>query len=170
MRRLVLLACLAILTLPATAGQVYQWKDAQGRTVFSDRPPPSHVRGVAQKTIRPSVVESGESWASRQAREKHPVVLYASDCGAPCDSARALLATRGVPHRSVDPFASPEAEAELKALAGNIAVPVLLVGQERIDGFGESRWQAALDRAGYPRARAAAPAGPAPQPATSSAR
>jgi len=102
-----------------------------------------------------------------------PVTLYASACGIPCDQARQLLTQRGVPFSGKDPQASPEAQAELKKLTGRLSVPVLVVGSERIDGFEAGQWQAALDRAGYPKApsggkpeTAAAPA-PAPtsQPA-----
>lgn len=161
----VLAACLAAST-SLSAAQVYQWKDEQGRTVYSDQPPPPSTRNVQQRAMTGSVIEGGESYASRIAREKHPVTLYASDCGMLCDDARKLLGARGVPFTSKDPQANPEAQAELKKLTGKLNVPVLLIGSDRLDGFDAAQWQAALDRAGYPkslpvRAPAAAPA-PAP--------
>lgn len=44
-------ACLAglVCTLPATAA-MYKWTDAQGRTVYSDQPPPTNVKS---EQVRP---------------------------------------------------------------------------------------------------------------------
>lgn len=171
----VLAACLAAST-SLSAAQVYQWKDEQGRTVYSDHPPPPSTRNVQQKAMKGNVIEGGESYAGRMAREKSPVTLYASDCGMPCDDARKLLGERGVPFTSKDPQANPDAQAELKKLTGKLNVPVLLIGSDRLDGFESGQWQAALDRAGYPksvpaRQPAGAPAtAPAPAPAPSATR
>ena len=157
------------------AAQLYQWKDAQGRMVYSDQPPPASIRNAQQKSFKGSVIEVGESYAAKTAREKYPVTLYASACGAPCDQARQLLADRGVPFSNKDPQASPEAQADLQKLTGRLSVPVLVVGSDKVDGFESGQWQAALDRAGYPKSaqpgRKPAPAAvPAPAPAPVAAK
>jgi len=159
-------AWLAAASMPLAAAQLYQWKDAQGRTQYSDQPPPPNVKNAQQKSFKGSFIEVGESYAVKTAREKYPVVLYASACGAPCDDARRLLNERGVPYSSKDPQASPEAQAELKKLTGQLRVPVLMVGSDKIDGFETGQWQAALDRAGYPKS---APPGSKPVPAAAPA-
>ena len=171
---------LAAASTSLAAASLYQWKDAQGRTVYSDQPPPPNIRNAQQKAFKGNVIEIGESYATKTAREKFPITLYASACGAPCDQARQLLTERGVPFSSKDPQASPEAQAALQKLTGRTSVPVLVVGTDRVDGFEASQWQAALDRAGYPKSAppgskpataaastpaAAAPAAPAPAPA-----
>jgi hypothetical protein len=145
------------------AAQLYQWKDAQGRMVYSDQPPPTSIKESQQKSFKGNFIEVGESYAARTAREKYPVTLYASACGAPCDQARQLLVERGMPFSSKDPQASPETQAELQKLTGHLRVPVLSVGTEKIVGFEASQWQAALDRAGYPKS---APPGSKPTPQT----
>ena len=166
-------AWLAMASAPLAAAQLYQWKDAQGRMMYSDQPPPASVTNAQQKSFKGNLIESGESYATKTAREKHPITLYASACGVPCDEARKLLTDRGAPFSNKDPQASPEAQAELQKLTGRSSVPVLVVGSDRIDGFEAGQWQAALDRAGYPKsapsgtkpAAAAAPTA-APVPAT----
>ncbi|MEW5966959.1 MAG: glutaredoxin family protein, partial [Pseudomonadota bacterium] len=163
--------CLALASAPLTAAQLYQWKDAQGRMVYSDQPPPPSVGKVQQKNFKGNFIEIGESYTAKTAREKFPVTLFSTACGAPCDQARQLLSERGVPYSSKDPQASPEANAELKKLTGRLSVPVLVVGQEKIDGFETGQWQALLDKAGYPKSPApgrpapASPAAAAPAPA-----
>lgn len=153
-------ACLMAASAPLAAAGLYQWKDAQGRTVYSDQPPPPRTAGVQQKPFKGSVIEVGESYATRVAREKHPVTLYISACGAPCDQAKQLLAARGVPHTTQDLETSEAARSELEKLTGRLDVPMLRVGDEKIEGFETGRWQGALDRAGYPK-----PAFPGGKPA-----
>jgi glutaredoxin len=153
----------AVASAPLAAAQLYQWKDAQGRTVYSDQPPPPSIRNAQQKSFKGNLIEVGESYAVKTAREKHPITLYASACGAPCDQARQLLSERGVPFSNKDPQASPEAQAELQKLTGRSSVPVLVVGSNKIEGFETGQWQAMLDRAGYPKS---APPGRKPAPQT----
>lgn len=160
---------IAAASMPLAAAQLYQWKDAQGRMVYSDQPPPASVKNAQQKAFKGNVIEGGESYAAKTAREKYPVTLYASACGAPCDQARQLLGERGIPFSGKDPQASPEAQAELQKLTGRLSVPVLVVGSDKIDGFETGQWQSALDRAGYPKSappgRKPAPVSPAAAPA-----
>ena len=155
---------IATASAPLAAAQLYQWKDAQGRMMYSDQPPPASVKNAQQKSFKGNLIETGESYATKTAREKHPITLYASPCGAPCDEARKLLTERGVPFSSKDTQASPEAQAELKKLTGKLSVPVIVVGSERIDGFESGQWNAALDRAGYPKS-----APPGSKPASTAA-
>ena len=149
--RIMMAVWLAAASTSLAAASLYQWKDAQGRTVYSDQPPPPDIHNAQQKAFKGSVIEMGESYATKTAREKYPITLYASACGVPCDQARQLLTQRGVPFSSKDPQASPEAQAELQKLTGRLSVPVLVVGSDKIDGFEAGQWQAALDRAGYPK-------------------
>lgn len=143
--------CLALASAPLAAAQLYQWKDAQGRTVYSDQPPPPGTTTARQKNFKGNFIEMGESYSARIAREKFPVTLYVTDCGAPCDQARQLLSERGVPYSGKDPQASPEARTDLQKLTGRLNVPVLVVGEDKIDGFETGQWQALLDKAGYPK-------------------
>ena len=167
-------AWLAAASMPLAAAQLYQWKDAQGRMVYSDQPPPASIRNVQQKSFKGNVIESGESYATQSARVKYPVTLYASACGTPCDQARQLLNERGIPFSSKDPQASPEAQAELQKLTGQLRVPVLVVGSEKLSGFETEQWQSALDHAGYPKSalpghKPVPAAAPAPAPAAPAA-
>lgn len=53
MKLILPLACCLAVALPASA-QVYQWKDASGRTVISDTPPPGSAKGsrpVASESV-----------------------------------------------------------------------------------------------------------------------
>ncbi|QDQ26218.1 glutaredoxin family protein [Chitinimonas arctica] len=166
------------LALPmAHAAKVYSWKDASGNVVFSDQPQPGQKADV--KDVKGNVVQtSGGNFITREAVRKNPVTLWINNCGDACDSARTMLAKRGVPYSLRNPQASTADYDQLKKLTGEAMVPSLQVGESTLKGFSESAWAAALDSGGYAKsgdptlkgqqpaaAAAPAPAGTAPQPA-----
>ena len=160
-------AWLAAASMPLAAAQLYQWKDAQGRTVYSDQPPPASVRNVQQKAVKGNAIDGGESHTAPAARKKFPVTLYNTACGKICDHARQYLVERGIAHSVRDPQASPEARAELQKLTGRLSVPILAVGSETAEGFFPDKWQALLDKAGYSTSvQPGRPAAAQPSPAT----
>jgi glutaredoxin len=73
------------------------------------------------------------------------IVLYVSDdCGAPCDEARKLLASRGV-QANVVPVTDPATYEELERVSGGVTVPVLVAGTRVVKGFEAGQYNAALD-------------------------
>lgn len=145
-----IVACL--LALPAH-GAMYKWVDAQGRTQYSDTPPPPGAKKVEeQKIIQNTIGTAGAPYAVQDAARRNPVTVWMNDCGDLCNRARDYLARRGVPHTVRNPALPSEQEAWKKASAGENAVPLLVVGSmQRIKGFDEEQWASALDTAGYPR-------------------
>ena len=190
-----IVATFAALALCANAGaqpkELYRYIDANGKVVYSDRPPPPDAKNVQPKRLGGNVIETSEvPIAARQAAERYPVTLYTFDCGEPCRGAEALLNKRGVPFRTVN-VSDPANAARLTALTGKNLAPVLQIGEKMVsEGLNEGRWQAMLDEAGYPRtpplrqlppgtgtepppvvkaAANAPPAAPAPSPASTAA-
>lgn len=148
---MLLIISVLLLTAPTQAAQLYQWKDAQGRVYYSDQQPPPSVKNAVQKSFKGNVIEGGDSFVLKSAREKFPVTLYSTACGEPCDQAKRHLEKRGIPFTSKNPETSEDRAALLK-LTGRSHVPVLVVGADKIDGYESGQWDAALDKAGYPKA------------------
>lgn len=144
---------LLLLASPLTqAGEVFRWTDAQGRVVYSDQPPPASAKQSSRVSGKANVIDvDKESYASRLAREKNPVVLYVSACGPICDQARDHLNERGIAFTTKDPSKEPEIAVELKKLVGSLEVPVIVVGKTHTKGFERSSWDSLLDAAGYPK-------------------
>lgn len=136
----------------AQAAEVYRWVDAAGGVHYSDRPPAATAKQVKTLSGKGNVVEvDKESFDTKLAREKNPVILYAGDCGIVCDEARSFLAQRGIPYQHKDPSKEPEYAVEVKKLTGALQVPVLVVGKTHQKGFDASSWGSLLDAAGYPK-------------------
>jgi glutaredoxin len=145
-----LLACAAA-PIPAAA-QLYKWTDAQGTVHYSDTPPP------AQKSSRIEAPPAGAAdrtslpYELARAVKASPVTLYttAQSACAGCDRGRSLLRARGIPYteKTVNTDADKE---QLRKLAGDLALPLLVVGSRTVAGFQDAAWQDALTAAAYPR-------------------
>jgi hypothetical protein len=160
--RTVLACCILGGAMPAIAQQVYRSVDAQGRVVYSDRDPGREARdaGIAA-TSRSDSAASGRPalpYELRLVAQRFPVVLYTGPgCGTPCDSARQLLADRGVPHTEHTVSTAEDVQA-LRRLSGGSSLPFATIGRQPLEGFSPAEWGQYLDAAQYPR-RSELPAG-----------
>ncbi|HEX6827871.1 MAG TPA: glutaredoxin family protein [Burkholderiales bacterium] len=151
MKALILIT-LALLALPAAAGTMYRWVDADGKVHYADTPPPATAKDVKQQTAPGQAAESARlPYATQVAVKNFPVTLYATDCGEACTKGRDLLRKRGIPFTDKDPQQPAEQQELSKLLSGQLEVPVLKVGSSLNRGFSEEQWHNALDAAGYPR-------------------
>ncbi len=159
-------AAAVIAALAAAQQQVYRYVDKDGRTIYTDRPPPADGRDVQAKRLTPNYIENNDlPIATAQAAQRFPVTLYTFACGTVCQNAEALLNRRGVPFTTVNVEEQQGAE-QLQKLTGAQQAPVLQLGDKLIaKGFNEARWTAMLDDAGYPKSPARRVAVKAAEPA-----
>jgi hypothetical protein len=139
----------------AASAQMYRWVDKDGRTHYTQTPPPPDAKSVERKPLGAGSAGGAEKsyadlpYATQSAAKNYPVTLYTSpDCGMPCDQARAVLVRRAVPFREIRVQRSQDVES-LKS-AGGTQVPHLVVGSLKQSGFLEDAYGALLDTAGYP--------------------
>jgi len=166
MKTLVLTLCLLAALPAAAADNLYRWVDETGRVHYSDQPPPPRTKNAIQKSYKGNLIETGETYGLRQAKERFPVTLYTSNCGPACDMGQQLLDLRGVPYLTKDVENNVENQKALRELTGNLRIPTLVVGSQKLTGFEDGQWNGALDAAGYPKTaapNAAKPAGPKPE-------
>lgn len=150
-RAAILLGAAAALSGAVFAAQLYRWVDEKGNVEWRDTPPPSSApaRKIEQRKVGGGAAPAAElPYSVQQAVKNFPVTLWVTDCGDACNRARAHLDRRGVPHTEKDPRSDFE---NFKKLTGSAEVPVVFVGSTRLKGYLEADWDAALDRAGYPR-------------------
>ena len=134
----------------ASAQGIYRWTDEQGRTVFSDRPPPT-AEDSERVRVYAGRPDPTPSFRVRVAAERFPVVLYTSnDCAAPCDMARELLRGREVPFDERTISTEDELLAFRERFDGSDVVPSATVGPRKLIGFERDSWSRLLDNAGYP--------------------
>lgn len=154
------------------AADLYKWVDAEGRTHYTDQPPPPTAKSVERKSAKGNTIESDTlPFQTQQVAKKYPVTLYSfQECGEVCASAEAYLSGRGVPFTLKN---QEQDKLAVQKLTGDNQAPVLVVGsQPPLKGFHEAQWGDLLDLAGYPRSNPLgnlkkAPAAPANTPPTS---
>ena len=119
------------------AADIHQWRDADGRVHFGDHPPAGAASTVVK--VRPNVYQSPsvEGLAKVFARAPDKVVMYsASWCGY-CRKARRYFEAHQVPFEEYDVETSEKGQRDYAAL-GARGVPVILVGDKRLNGFTEA--------------------------------
>lgn len=148
------LALLLLLAVPAAAdlqlAKLYKWVDKYGNISYQDRPPPPGSGYVEEKDVQTSKGKTGAADASGAA-QKSPVVLYLIPQCSSCDLARAYLQKRKVPFAEKNIKGDFKLQEELKAKAGELSVPVILIGEKVLKGYTEAWLESELDQVGYPK-------------------
>ena len=167
----------------AASAQMYKWIDANGKTHFTDTPPPANAKSVPSKLTGAGVgtATSDMPYALATAMRNFPVTLYTTNGCAGCDAGRAYLKGRGIPF--TEKTVSNEGDEErLKAAGGDGKLPLFVVGSTKLTGYQQGAWDSMLNVAlypakkvlpstyKYPAAVAAAPAAPKAEPTREVAR
>ena len=143
-----------LLSANVMAQTTYTWKDpATGRTVISDMPPPSGNVQYKESSKGSHPQGAGSlSYATRQAIEKFPVVLYTQDpCQSACTQSKDFLKARKIPYEEKILKTQEELDAAKVVFGDQLTIPSITIGRERITGFNSETWNQALDLAGYPK-------------------
>jgi len=147
----VLAGVLAALVLLSSAlfADMYKWIDENGKLHYSDSPPPGKKAKKLDLKINsiggPPVVSSlGNSIAATSTAK---VRLYTTTWCGYCKKARAYLQARGTPFQEINVESSAQGQSEFRALGGR-GVPVILVGNQRMDGYSEGGLEGLLRQAG----------------------
>lgn len=155
MRLLVVLALASALATGmgnATAGKVYHWKDEQGRSHYSDKPPPENARSVEEKRVFSGTPDPTQPYSIRKVVQEFPVVFYsAHECAELCVEARALLNNRGIPFEEKPLITNEDIEAFKGVFGEPVEVPAMSVGKRPLRGFDAGGWNTLLDSVGYPQ-------------------
>ena len=139
-----------LMLLPVmTSAGVYSWTDDNGKVQFGDRPP--FDREVESVTVR---VNTYEAPAATGAGVGHPtaskskVVLYTTQRCGYCRKAKQFLTHRNISYTEYDIETSSKGKRDYKKLNGR-GVPIILVGDRRMNGYSETGLAGMLKSAGY---------------------
>lgn len=131
---LVLLAMLPLLC----SAQIYQWTDESGRVHFGDKPKSNE--NAEQVSVKVNVYESVGYPSIAPAQDDDRVVMYgASWCGY-CRQARNYFQQNGIRYVEYDIEKNERARRAYDSIGGN-GVPVILVGDKRMNGFSVEGFQ-----------------------------
>lgn len=142
-------ATVGLALLAATpAWALYKVVGPDGRVTYTDRPPTDRP-AISIKTNGSSVSTEGLPFELQRVVSRYPVTLLTAPKCPPCDAARQLLSSRGVPfvEKTVE---SPEDIKALQQQENTQQLPVGKIGTKQLIGFAQADWGSYLDAAGYP--------------------
>lgn len=134
--RLLNIALLLCISLPATA-EIFTWKDASGKVHFGDKPPDNTKPKQVQVEINSYTQVSIEPVFSSFRGDTQSVVMYSTQWCRYCKMAREYFKAHHIPFKDHDIETSARAKKDYDAIGGR-GVPVILVGQSRMNGFSEA--------------------------------
>ena len=147
-RRGAFLGLALLLCVGSARAQLFKWVDANGKTHFSDKPPPPGARPAALKgTIGTST--AGMPYALATAVRNFPVTIYTTGSCGGCDLGRSYLKNRGIPFSEIT-VGTADDEARMRAAGGDGNLPLFIVGSVKESGFTQNKWESMLNLALYP--------------------
>ncbi|MCY7306844.1 MAG: glutaredoxin family protein [Rhodoferax sp.] len=151
--KILALGCLLMAGSAQLAAQtIYRIVGADGKVTFSDKPPPDATKATATSASgRPiGSTEVALPFELRQVVARYPVTLYSAASCVPCNAGRMLLQSRGVPFVEHG-ISTPDDSEALQRISGELSLPFLTVGGQKIKGFSEAEWTQFLNAANYPQ-------------------
>ena len=144
-RAVAVLLLAACLCGPANAEGVYKWVDDEGNVHFGDLPPAEWEAEEVELQINSYTsvsVEQGDYHAGNR------VTMYSTDWCGYCRKAKAYFEANNIPYEELDIERDATAKREFDRLGGG-GVPLILVGDRRMRGFSEARFEQLYADAGY---------------------
>ncbi len=128
-----LLALIATLPLICSA-EIYKWTDENGRVHFGDNPKDKDQAEQLSLKINSYESASYESFTPAQGTASRRVVMYSAVWCGYCKQARQYFQRNGISFVEHDIEKNQNARRAYDAIGGN-GVPVILVGNKRLNGF-----------------------------------
>lgn len=144
---IVLLVALAGMPLTCSAG-VYKWVDNEGNVHFGDKPPveagANEVEIKINSYTSPGVTTSPFAGSPDNATASSQVILYSTSWCGYCKKARRYLKANNIPFTEYDVENSHKGRRDYKAMGGT-SVPIILVGNKRLNGFSPDAFEQIYD-------------------------
>lgn len=146
-RLLFLFALSATVLAGSVSAGIYRWVDTDGRVVDPDSPP-KHGNTKSVKLETSVVAPAAPPEPKVAAVQGDRVKLYTTTWCGYCKKARAYLKSRNIPFDDIDVETTDRGRREYREIGGN-GVPVIFVGERRMDGYDQGGLQDMLKAAGW---------------------
>ncbi len=140
---LTLLCGILFVTFPVNS-EIYKWTDAHGKVHFTDNPPHNKKAVEVDLQINTYTAVEVTPLVERLGRSDKVVMYSTSKCGY-CKKAKRYFKSKGIAYVSYDVNKSRTGKRDFKRLRGT-GVPIIIVGDKRMNGFSESRFDRLYQR------------------------
>jgi len=122
----------ALIPAAVNADQIFKWVDDNGKVHFTDMPP--NDQETEQVQLRINSYSATELLEMDEASSSDKVIMYGTDWCTYCDKAKNYFVAKHIPFVEYDIEKDSTARREYDRLGGR-GVPVILVGDKRMNGF-----------------------------------
>ena len=141
-RQLIILVILYACASQALGVEIYECRDESGAISFQDRCPPG-TTPVNERNYNTGLPTGAENALLA------PIKLYMiPDCDT-CSQVKEFLDIRNLSYSEVDVSEDVDLQDELTEVAGELKVPVLLVGERVLNGYNRTVFIQALTETGH---------------------
>ncbi|MFL0811298.1 MAG: glutaredoxin family protein [Agarilytica sp.] len=133
--------CLMLFVTRNAFAEMYQWTDNNGKIHFSDQKPDtqnSEILRLDINTYESVGVETPNS--GKTSGGTSPVIMYSTAWCGYCKKAKRYFRKKGITFTEYDIEKNRAAKAEYDRIGGS-GVPVILVGNKRLNGFSEASFE-----------------------------
>ncbi len=151
MKHLMFLLSIWIIAGPVSA-EIYKWTDENGQVHYSDSKPDDQEATEIESTVstyesvsygtidfEPAQDRAQKAQPQKTSARKKVVLFSASWCGV-CEKAKTYFRRKGIPFTEYDIEKGKKAK-QLYDQLGATGVPVILVGNQRMNGFSEAGFE-----------------------------
>lgn len=134
-----LVACF-LLMAPWASAEIYTWKDSAGRIHYGDNPSEviqAEAVNVEVNGYAPVEYQAFEATVTERPKK---VVMYATSWCGYCKKARDYFNKHGIAFQEYDVETDAKAKRKYEQINGK-GVPVIFVGDKRMNGFSEQRFK-----------------------------
>jgi glutaredoxin len=137
-------AVLIILMMSTAEAGIYKWTDEQGNVHFGDRPPAAQVSQPIEVKINSYesvTTEPFKAFKRQRPTQANTVIMYSTTWCGVCKRAKRYFQANKIPYQEYDVENTRKGREDYKRLKGR-GVPIILVGNKRMNGFSAARFSA----------------------------
>ncbi|MDH5484680.1 MAG: DUF4124 domain-containing protein [Gammaproteobacteria bacterium] len=134
------LSCLLLIFNSPAYSEIYKWIDDKGKTHFTDKPPTNVKTETVELKINTYTAVEITPLIERLGRADK-VVIYTTDWCSMCNRAKTYFRRNNIDYIAYDVEKSTIGKKDYKLLHGK-AVPIIIIGKKRMNGFSASRFEA----------------------------
>lgn len=114
--------------------EIYKWTDEKGNVHFGDRPKGDYTAEEISVEVNSYEHVTSDNVQPSQASKSKQVTMYATSWCGYCSKARNYFREKGIAYTEYDIEKNESAKRKYDLLGGK-GVPVILVGDKRMNGF-----------------------------------
>lgn len=143
MKRTIYILIFLFVTFSAYA-EIFVWTDENGKKHYTDIPPADVDASVVEVKINSYESPSLEKYKGALS-SNNKVVLYSTVWCGYCKKAREYFNSNNISYTEYDVEKSSKGKRDYKSMGGK-AVPIILVGENRLNGFSPSKFESIYNK------------------------